>query len=199
LRNGASRWSWGRLSVDDFAYAKMDLDSQIRELKRNLFDQKSVSVELHPAFSGKVDLKHPLVAPKMRQDGDELIRMRNDIFTSVFDHDALDTLSAGTSVRVYVLLTGGSCGLPIIRDLAAGEFVVRGTRFRFVLVDQLPDWIGSLPREAAQQLANVYPQCAVAIGGSVPILPAELRDMELPVTPARPGKRTLPRTQITGM
>jgi hypothetical protein len=98
----------------------------------------------------------------------------------------------------YVLLTGGSCGLPIMRDLATGTFVLRGTLFQFVLVDALPDWILFLPREAAQQLADVYPQCAVAIGGSVPILPEELRDMELPVTPARPGRRTLPRSRMTG-
>lgn len=44
------------LSADDFAYAKMDLDSQIREIKRNLFEQQSIFVELRPAFSGRVDL-----------------------------------------------------------------------------------------------------------------------------------------------
>jgi hypothetical protein len=188
-----------RLGAEDFAYAKMDLDGQIREIKRNLFDQTSVAVELHPAFSGRVNLKRLLSDPKMRQDGAELIRMRNDILASVFEHEQMDVLSAAGGVLVYVLLTGGSCGLPIMRDLAAGEFVLRGMRFRFELVDELPDWILSLPREAAQQLADVYPQCAVAIGGSVPTLPEELRDMELPVTPARPGRRTLPKTQITGM
>jgi molecular chaperone DnaK (HSP70) len=187
------------LSVDDFANASLDLDSQIREIKRNLFDQKSISVELRPTFSGRVDLAQLLSAPKMMQDGSELIRMRNDILACVFEHDQLDVLGAAGSVPVYVLLTGGSGGLPIIRELAAGDVLLQGARFRFVLVDQRPDWIDLLPREAARQLADVYPQCAVAIGGSVPTLPVELRDMEFPVTPARPGKRTLPRTQITGV
>lgn len=186
------------LSADDLAYAKMDLDSQIREIKRNLFDHKSVSVELHPAFSGDVDLRRLLSAPKMEQDGAELVRMRNDILACVFEDEQLDVLSSAGSVPVHVLLTGGSCGLPIIRDLAVGQLALHGGRFRFVLVDQLPDWIGLLPREAAQQLAEVYPQCAVAIGGSVPTLPEELRDMELPITPARPGRRTLPRTRTGG-
>jgi hypothetical protein len=191
-----------KLSIDDFAYARMDLDSQIRQIKRNLFDQKSVSVELRPAFSGIVDLERLLSAPKMKQDGAELMRMRNEILTSVFEQDQLDvfrTLGGGGAVPVYVLLTGGSCALPIIRDLARGQIELHGARFRFVLVDRLPDWIDTLPRETAQQLADVYPQCAVAIGGSVPELPQELSDLEIPVTPARPGVRKLPRIQIKGV
>jgi len=188
-----------KLSPDDFAYAGMDLDSQIREIKRNLFDQKSVSVVLRPTFSGTVKLSHLLAAQKMMQDGMELIGMRNDVVSCIFDEDQLDVLSTAGTVPVYVLLTGGSCGIPIIKDLAAGELALRGTRFRFTLVDRLPDWVSLLPRDAAQQLANVYPQCAVAIGGSVPALPVELRDMEFPVTPARPGKRILPRTQMSGV
>lgn len=187
------------LSADDYSYATMDLDSQLRDIKRTLFERRSVSIELRPAFSGTLDLGRLLAAPKMRQHGDELIDMRNNIVACVFEDDQLDVLSLAGTITVYVLLTGGSCKVPIIRDLAEGEYSIRGGRFRFVLVDRLPEWIDVLPREAAQQLANVYPQCAVAIGGSVPTLPAELRDMELPVTPARPGKRTLPRTQMSGI
>lgn len=191
-----------KLSADDFAYATMDLDSQIRQIKRNLFDQKSVSVELRPAFSGTVDIQRLLSAQKMRRDGAELMKMRNEILASVFEQDQLDvlrTVAGGGAVPVYVLLTGGSSALPIIRDLATGQIELHGTRFRFVLVDRLPDWIDTLPRETAQQLADVYAQCAVAIGGSVPELPLELTDLEIPVTPARPGVRTLPRNQITGV
>jgi hypothetical protein len=187
------------LSADDFAYAKMDLDSQIREIKRNLFEQQSVSVELRPAFSGSVSLSSLLSAERMRSDGAELLRIRNDIIASVFYEDQLDVLSLVGTVPVYVLLNGGSSAVPIVRELATGELTLRDARFRFAAVDQLPEWIGLLPRDAAQQLADVYPQCAVAIGGSVPILPAELRDIEVPVTPTRPGKRILPRNQITGM
>ena len=104
----------------------------------------------------------------MRSDGAELLRIRNDIIASVFYEDQLDVLSSVGTVPVYVLLTGGSSAVPIVRELATGELMLRDARFRFAAVDQLPDWIGLLPRDAAQQLADVYPQCAVAIGGSVP-------------------------------
>jgi molecular chaperone DnaK (HSP70) len=191
-----------KLSADDFAYATMDLDSQIREIKRNLFDQETIAVELRPTFSGLVDLQSLLADPKMKQDGAELINMRNEILASVFALDQLDALraaSGGGHLQVHVLLTGGSCTLPIIRDLSAGRVDFHGMQMRFVPVDDLPDWIDLLPREAAEQLAAVYPQCAVAIGGSVPTLPLELNDWESPLTPPPPGKRTLPRTQITGV
>jgi hypothetical protein len=76
---------------------------------------------------------------------------------------------------------------------------MHGIQFRFLPVDGLPDWINRLPREAAQNLAAVYPQSAVAIGGSVPELPEELSDLRAPITPARGGVRKLERFQVTGM
>lgn len=191
-----------KLSANDYAYAKMDLDSQIRDIKRNLFDGRSNTVILHPNFHGVVDLQNLLSDPKMRNDGTELLDVRKNILSSVFSEEQLDDLrrsSDGGSVQIYVLLTGGSGALPIIRDLARGHIMLSGIQFRFELVDKLPDWIGRLPRATAQQIADVYPQCAVAIGGSVPVLPKEVQDLELPVTPPPRGRRVLPRTQMTGI
>lgn len=189
-----------KLSTDDLAYAKMDLDSQIRELKRNLFDRKSMPVNLRPNFSGVVDLQSLLSDAKMTNDGLELKKIRSEILSNVFSQDQLESLRAsGRSTEIFVLLTGGSGALPIMKDLAAGQIEVGGCSFRFSLVDKLPNWIDRLPREVAQQLADVYPQCAVAIGGSVPELPKEIRDLELPVTPPRSGRRVLPRNQISGV
>jgi hypothetical protein len=189
-----------KLSADDLAYATMDLESQIRDVKRNLFDKKSMPVTLRPNFSGLVNLQSLLSDPKMRSDGSELIKIRHDILANVFSQDQLDVLrTSGGSVEIFVLLTGGSGALPIVKALAAGQVDVGGCSFRFILVDKLPGWIDRLPRESAQQLADVYPQCAVAIGGSVPELPREIDDLELPVTPPQSGQRVLPRNQITGV
>lgn len=87
----------------------------------------------------------------------------------------------------------------MISELARGEVEIGGARFKLLLVDRLPDWIDRLPRDAAQRLADVYPQCAVAIGGSVPELPAELPDFDTPITPPLPGERRLERVQTQGI
>lgn len=188
-----------KLGADDLNYAKMDLDSQIREIKRNLFERKSVSVNLRPHFSGTVHLEPLLLDSKMQKNGSELKSIRSEILASVFEAEELEALrSLGRSIEIFVLLTGGSGALPIMKDLAAGVVDVGGCTFRFSLVTKLPDWINRLPRAQAQQMADVYPQCAVAIGGSVPELPKEIKDLSIPVTPPRSGRRVLPRNQITG-
>src|SRR5262249_6886323 len=151
-------------------------------------------------------------------DGAELLSLRKEVLTSAFvlpdesdgmhavtpllDEEQLKAVRAATYGRpypVHVLLTGGSASIPIVQDLSTGELELAGTRFRFQRVDRLPDWIDRLPRGAAQLLADVYLQCAVAIGGSVPELPEELNDLEIPVMPPLRGTRRLPRSQITGL
>jgi hypothetical protein len=190
-----------KLSADDFSYAAMDLDSQIREIKRNLFDRKSVTVDLRPNLSGTISLRTLLADSRMQKDGTDLVEMRNDILLSVFSleqRDAIRIASGGKPIQIYVLLTGGSCTIPIIGELAEGIVELDATQFRFTRVDRLPEWVDRLPRGTAQLLADVYPQCAVAVGGSVPALPIELRDLELAITPPHPGRRTLTRFPITG-
>ena len=76
---------------------------------------------------------------------------------------------------------------------------VDGFTFKCERVQSLPDWIDRLPREFAQLVADNYPQCAVAIGGSAPTLPQEYADLQAPVVPAPPGPRVLPRYQVTGV
>lgn len=191
-----------KLSAEDLAYAKMDLDGQIRDIKRNLFEGKSNTVVLHPTFRGIVNLQSLLSHPKMQRDGVELLNIRKDILSTVFKQEQLDDLRMsldGGTILIHVLLTGGSGALPMIRDLAQGQITLGGTQIHFELVNKLPDWVDRLPRETARQLAEVYPQCAVAIGGAVPELPKEVHDLELPVTPPPRGTRTLPRNQITGV
>jgi hypothetical protein len=186
----------------DFAWAQIDLDSRIREIKRNLFDAKEISISLRPNFNGRLKLSKLLADAKMRSDGEELLKMRRQIFETLFskeDQIAIRMVTGGAPFPVHVLLTGGSASVPIIRELATGILKLEEAQFRFLPVEKLPDWIDRLPRNVAQQLANVYSQCAVAIGGSVPKLPVELDDFDIPVMPSRPGVRRLQRTQTSGL
>lgn len=190
-------------SEEDFAYIRTDLDSQIRNLKRILFDRQKVDIELKPNASGTLELATLVSDPKFEQRGRELLKIRNEIVADVITAEKLEVVrsinaSMGQPYPIHILLTGGSSGLPIIRELASGELDLHGARFRFFPVERVPTWIDDLPRETAQLLTSVYPQCAVAIGGSAAKLPEELRDMEL-ITPPRRGERKLERFQTQGL
>lgn len=188
-------------SQDDVAFAEADLDSQIREIKRRLFESKNITINLKPNFNGSVAIDVLLADSKMIQDGNELTRLRCEIIQQQFSQEQLEALrstSGGKATDVHVLVTGGSASIPIIKSLSSGTLNIGGTNFRFLPVERLPEWIDNLPRETAQRVADVYPQCAVAIGGSIPKMPREMDDLEIPVTPTLQGKRTLPRSQITG-
>jgi len=106
--------------------------------------------------------------------------------------------SAGTQT-VHVLLTGGSSKLPIMKALASGRENVSGASFEFREVERLPDWIDTLPRDAAERLSGIYPQCAVAIGGSVADLPAEINDLDSAIASPSTGERRLERFATRGV
>jgi molecular chaperone HscA len=190
-------------SEEDFQYIKADLDSQLRDLKRLLFDQGTVDIELKPNARGTLELAKLLSAPSMEERARRLLQIRERLLTGVFGPDQIEEIRVaartGSAYPIYVLLTGGSSGLPIIRQLATGEVEISGTQFRFSLLERLPDWIDRLPRDLGQRLASVYAQCAVAIGGSVPELPKELADFDIPITPPLPGERRLERVQMRGI
>jgi len=197
-RSGAPR------STDDFDHIRRDLDSQIRDIKQRLFVAGSVHVVLNPNADGRLDhatLEGDEAFQRCYQD---LSKIRDGIVEALFSKPHLDdiraaNLSTGQPYPIAVLLTGGSAVLPFIQNLANGDLDLSGARFRFTLVDRMPDWIDRLPRETAERVGAIYPQSAVAIGGSASELPVEIEDMENPITPPAPGKRILPTTQISGI
>ena len=149
------------LSPDDVAYAKIDLDSRIRDIKQNLFEKQSISIDLRPHLTGSLELPTLLNDNKMKQDGAELsFELRKDIFTEVLakvDVEELRAANDGRPLLVHVLLTGGSATIPIIAQLSTGEFDIRGLRVQFEKVDTMPDWVNRLPRAEAQMVGSVSP------------------------------------------
>ena len=191
-------------SVDDFDHIRRDLDSQIRNIKQRLFVSGSVDIVLNPNAIGRLDLTNLEDSEAFQSCFQELTRIRDGIVGSLFSKPHLDDIKAANLATsqpypIAVLLTGGSAVLPCIQNLAVGDLNLGGTHFRFTLVDRMPDWIDRLPRETAERVGAIYPQSAVAIGGSASELPVEIDDMENPITPPAPGRRILPTTQITGV
>lgn len=160
-------------NAEDFAIIKADLDSQIRALKRQLFTVGSVSISLRPGASGLLTLADVVAEASYLELGKELQAQRDGLLEGAFTKDNIQkyqeaTRALGRPVPIHVLLTGGSSKLPIVADLADGESVVRGVRFKFEQIEELPQWIDALPRDLAEMTAQEFSQCAVAIGGCSP-------------------------------
>ena len=186
---------------EDFDYLQTDLDSQIRDLKQLLFETGKIEIELKPNAHGSVELAMLTDDPDIQKFGTDLSEVRRKVIEASFFPGGISPDSeAGTgAILINVLLTGGSARLPIISALAHGEDKIGGIRFQFKLIETLPAWIETLPRDAAQRLSAIYPQCAVAIGGSVAELPQELNDLSFPIMPPPGGKRQLEGFRIQGL
>ena len=173
-------------SEEEFSITKISLNSLIRDIKHDLFEKGEVKIELRPNVSGTLKLTDVLASNGYKELGKQLCQIRNDVIRSVFSSEHLEFLRqrlGPTPCPIHVLLTGGSSTLPIVRDLAVGNFGIDGVSFCFSPVIELPDWINRLPRQTAALLTDWYPQCAVAIGGTVSELPEEKSDQDNVILP----------------
>lgn len=193
-------------SGPDFDLIRIDLDARIREIKRQLFTKGNANIELWPNVSGTLAIDQVLENSEYQRLGDELLVIRDTVLKSAFgrNKDSLEEIKVltqrlGRAFPIYVLLTGGSSALPIVKKLSEGKVEIDGAPFGFIPVKELPRWIDTLPREDAELVGSWYSQCAVAIGGSVRELPIEIEDLGSPVTPPRSGTRRLERYQVTGV
>ena len=172
-----------------FEIVKKDLNSEIRNIKRDLFQNAKVEINLNPNVFGVLHLDKLKENDRYKTYGNKLREIRDDIIQSVFGQfvDVLRPRYQLTPCKIYVLLTGGSSSLPIISALADGFYMIDTVAFNFSRIpESLPNWVNRLPRETADLLANWYPQCAVAIGGAVPELPEENKDLSEIILPAPP-------------
>jgi len=76
---------------------------------------------------------------------------------------------AGDSSSVNLVPTGGGSSLPIIAELAAEGVEFRGRVIKFVSRDPVLREV----RDEHPDLVDIYPQIAVALGGSLPSLPEQ--------------------------
>jgi len=178
---------------DEARNINISLDSQLRDIKHNLFEKQEANIELPHSASGILRLESVSQDSEYKARGRELLEVRKEIIQSIFSGQLndLQVRLGGVPYPIHVLLTGGSAPLPIIRDLATGGIAIEKVSFRFSKVEKLPDWIDTLPRDEAALITDRYPQCAVAIGGSVRELPQEITDLDYIIVPPPPGQRYL--------
>ncbi|KAA0680359.1 hypothetical protein DS843_13680 [Roseomonas genomospecies 6] len=188
---------------DDFRYLLADARNQVRDVKRDVFMNGFTEIVLKPNAEGVVQREAIMSHAKYQQYILDLTRIRDSIVDAAVDSQFAE-LIADRNLRqgpalIRVVLTGGSAALPLIRNLASGEIEVKGARFKFGEIEVLPGWVNRLERDMSQLVASGFAQSAVAIGGAVPVLPEELRDLRAVVSPALPGKRVLERYPVKGV
>lgn len=92
---------------------------------------------------------------------------------------------AGDKVVVNVAATGGGSSLPVIEILNEQKFERDGKRIELRLASAMPRQL----EEKYPMLSGPYPQIAVAIGGALPQLPAQVNSINEGIVD--PGKRYL--------
>ncbi|WP_291982553.1 hypothetical protein [Candidatus Accumulibacter sp. ACC005] len=145
-----------------------DLGRRIRGLKEVLFKTGMLEYALADSTVGHVTLDEFLA--------DETVK-RFGLAIDVGFKKALEAVDATwlrwlamDGVRLHVVLTGGSSGIPMMKALGQGMIEVNGFRILREQVDPKPVWMDGVSGE----LSIVYPQLAVAIGGAAESMPETL-------------------------
>lgn len=166
--------------------AKNDLDSQVREIKQQIFDEDKARFNIRPRMDGEVRREEVEQHSKYKRLGEGLRSLRNEIIeTSIQEDNRVPGQHA--VLAVDVLLTGGSSALPIFQMLATGIYEIKGWQVCFREVGK--EWIEYLVNKHGEEVMEQYPQLAVAIGGSVPECPEEIRETKGMILPSPPGER----------
>lgn len=142
-----------------------DLVRRIRGMKEALFTSGSLEYALSDHTVGVIKVEEFLADPAVQRFGAAIEEGFRKSLAAV-DESWLRWL-AMEGVRLHVVLTGGSSQLPMMRTLDHGDIEVKGFHIRRVSIDPKPDWI----EDNMPELLPVYPQLAVAIGGSADELP----------------------------
>lgn len=145
-----------------------DLNRRIRGLKESLFKSGKLEYALADGSVGEIHLDEFLANDKVVRFGSAVEAGFKKALEAV-DETWLRWL-AMEGVRLHVVLTGGSSPLPMMQALSRGPIDVKGHRILRQAIDPKPEWMDEMPGE----LLTVYPQLAVAIGGSAETMPETL-------------------------
>jgi hypothetical protein len=149
----------------DFHMIDADLSLKIRQLKEQLFRDKTVTFSLTNDRSGVITLDEFLDQPGVKEFEKEIHHKFSQCLHDV-DGSYISGLGGNGLVVVY---TGGGAGLPMVRSLDNNDVFVHGRRLQMMPSTRLPVWV----ENDYPELAEEFPQLAVSIGGasrSLPIL-----------------------------
>lgn len=168
------------------------LGLQIRSLKEALFKAGKLEYVLADGTVGQVSREDFLADERVRRFG-ALVEKGFVESLQAVDASWLRWLAA-PGVSLQVVLTGGSSQLPMMKALAKGPIQVGDFEIRRQEVSPRPHWMG----EASEELQAMYPQLAVAIGGSAEHMPETLTAPPAFAGGATQSQYVAGRMQVTG-
>lgn len=147
----------------DMTRIRASLSLQQRRIKEDLFSEGHRSYDLSDGTSGHIVLDEFMALPQMIALASEL--------RSAFEQSlkAIDSswFRGLAERKLYVVATGGSSSLPMIRDIAASVVNLDSLAISCVALPAVPLWVPRHYPELVQQ----FRQLAVAVGGCQQHLP----------------------------
>ena len=159
----------------EYHQVSQSLRRSIRNLKETLFEEGSLVSPLKSDEVVEIDLSEFIGMDSVKS----LFREIETIVT-----DAAFVV-AGDDEHVQLVATGGGARLPIVKELISRPIEKDGRRMKLESREAMPNDL----KEAYPRLRNIYPQLAVAIGGSHPELPEQMISVSEGIRD--PGPRTL--------
>jgi molecular chaperone HscA len=173
---------------NDYHYVLQRLTMQIRTLKEDLFRDDFCVASLASGERLQIEIDEFLNHSSVENFKKSIAEKFKDVLKSMNKNIALRFADGGVSV----VLTGGGAKLPMVEALAKGMDYIHGVQITRNVVPLVPEIFSS-----DKELSDVYPQLAVAIGGTMPHLIDEksaIDDISI-----SKGEATLSRSQVTGI
>ncbi|MBU1060552.1 MAG: hypothetical protein KJ804_19795 [Proteobacteria bacterium] len=146
---------------NEYPYIIQHLRMQLRTLKEDLFRDGYCNVNLVNGSRVRIELDEFLRQGSVKAFEEKLAEKFEDV---------LKVVGTGIAKRfgpdgLSVVLTGGGATLPMVKKLASGTFSIHNVQIKKYEVPLVPEDF-----ESDIELATVYPQLAVALGGTMPFL-----------------------------
>ena len=150
----------GDARLRDYAKARIER-AGVRRLKEELFETGQTRFRMGNDIVVSVARDQFLEIEGVRRFSDQL-HENLKVFLAQVDRSWTTQME-----RVTLVLTGGGCDLPMVRQIATKAWMTHGTVVRFDLAEREP----ALIRESFKaEFVREYPQLAVAIGGCLPVI-----------------------------
>lgn len=155
---------------EEFRVATLAVRRNLRLYKERLFADGRIVVNLPTDEAVDVELDDFRNYPPVRDFARALAGMVAKSASVV----------AGDGQTVHLVATGGGSSLPFVREIAEQGVVFEGRTTMFAPRDAvLPE-----VRQRNPELISIYPQIAVALGGSLPNLPEQRASVAVGLTEA---------------
>ena len=159
-------------SSTEYELTKSGLQKRKREYKEILFSSGEIVISLPDDTILQISLEEFLQQKSTQSFIEDLSQLIKEAAMSVSNNNV-----------VYLIPTGGGANLPIFADIV--ENLSKNEAVQLEMRDAMPAEL----QESNPDLIAPYPQLAVAVGGSMPDLPEQKRDIKGGIKD--PGKREM--------